>query len=107
MLALLAALLRHNEKRAQIQVQERTLAGDGFMLNFLSVMQMLAVKVKLDKIDVHYPFHPQSVVDVKNETRLKFASQEVADWLEEFSKCYIVILFYLLAVKQAISNLYQ
>jgi hypothetical protein len=45
-LSYLAALLRNNEKRAQIQVDERSLAGDGFMLNVLSIMQFLAVKVR-------------------------------------------------------------
>lgn len=86
MLAYIAALLRHNEKRAQIQVEERALAGDGFMLNLLSVMQMLAFKVKLDKIDPLYPFHPSSMVDIKNDTRLKYTSQETAAWVDELNK---------------------
>jgi ubiquitin conjugation factor E4 B len=38
----LAHLLKHNEKRAQILGDERALAGDGFMLNLLSVMHLLA-----------------------------------------------------------------
>jgi ubiquitin conjugation factor E4 B len=46
-LSYLAALLRNNEKRAQIQVDERSLASDGFMLNILSIMQLLAVKVRV------------------------------------------------------------
>lgn len=46
-LSYLATILRNNEKRAQIHVDERILAGDGFMLNVLSVMQMLAVKVSI------------------------------------------------------------
>lgn len=46
-LSYLAAVLRTNEKRAQIQVDERSLAGDGFMLNVLSIMQFLAVKVRV------------------------------------------------------------
>ncbi|XP_075218617.1 ubiquitination factor E4B [Lycorma delicatula] len=86
MLAYIAALLRHNEKRAQIQVEERALAGDGFMLNLLSVMQMLAFKVKLGKVDPLYPFHPSSMVDIKNDTRLKFTSQETAAWVDELNK---------------------
>ncbi|GLV34489.1 Ubiquitination factor E4B [Carabus blaptoides fortunei] len=86
MLAYLAALLRHNEKRAQIQMEERTLAGDGFMLNLLSVLQLLAVRIKLDKIDVLYPFHPSCLVEIKNDTRLRFASQEATKWLEELNK---------------------
>ena len=44
-LTFVATLLRNNEKRAQIQVEERSLAGDGFMLNLLSIMQFLAIKV--------------------------------------------------------------
>uniref|UniRef100_A0A1B6DV73 Ubiquitin conjugation factor E4 B n=1 Tax=Clastoptera arizonana TaxID=38151 RepID=A0A1B6DV73_9HEMI len=85
MLAYIAALLRNNEKRARIQSEEVTLAGDGFMFNLLSVMQLLAVKVKLDKVDPFYPFHPSSLVDIKNYTKLKLTSQEVSDWLDELN----------------------
>lgn len=86
MLSYIAALLHHNEKRAQIHAEERALAGDGFMLNLLSVLQMLSFKVKLNKVDPLYPFHPSSLVDIKNDTKLKFTSQESADWLDELSK---------------------
>ena len=40
-----AAMIKHNERRAQLQTEESALAGDGFMLNLLSVLQHLAVKV--------------------------------------------------------------
>lgn len=86
MLNYMAKLLVYNEKRSQLQMEERNLAGDGFMLNLLSVLQMLAVKVKLDKVDFLYPFHPNAVIDIKSDTRLKFTSQETADWLEELCK---------------------
>ena len=76
-LSYLAALLRHNDKRTQIQTEESTLAGDGFALNLLSVFQLLSVKIKLDTVDPLYPFHPKSLIDIKNETRLKLSSQEV------------------------------
>uniref|UniRef100_A0A069DY57 Ubiquitin conjugation factor E4 B n=1 Tax=Panstrongylus megistus TaxID=65343 RepID=A0A069DY57_9HEMI len=82
----IAGVLRHNEKRTQMQSDDRALAGDGFMLNLLSILQMLAVKVKMDKIDPLYPFHPCSMVDVKDETRLKLTSQEAADWIEDLNK---------------------
>ncbi|KAK5641761.1 hypothetical protein RI129_010308 [Pyrocoelia pectoralis] len=88
MLTYLSTLLKQNEKRAQIQAASRTLAGDGFMLNLLSILQMLAVKVKLDKIDFYYAFHPNSVVDIKNQTRLKFTSQEVTDWITSLEKTH-------------------
>lgn len=86
MLEYIARLLVLNEKRSQLQVEERSLAGDGFMLNLLSVLQMLSVRVKLDKVDFLYPFHPSSIVDIKNDTRLRFASQETSEWLEELSE---------------------
>lgn len=88
MLTYLAALLRHNEKRAQIQTEEFSLAGDGFMLNLLSVLQMLSVKIKLDTIDPVYPFHPSSFVDIKNDTRLKLTSHEVAEWLKHLERTH-------------------
>ncbi|XP_018354562.1 PREDICTED: ubiquitin conjugation factor E4 B [Trachymyrmex septentrionalis] len=87
-LTYLAALLRHNEKRAQIQTEEFSLAGDGFMLNLLSVLQMLSVKIKLDTVDPLYPFHPSSFVDIKNDTRLKLTSQEVAEWQKHLEKTH-------------------
>jgi ubiquitin conjugation factor E4 B len=45
----------------------------------------LVFQVKLDKVDVFYPFHPSSLVDIKNDTRLKFTSQEAAAWLDDLS----------------------
>lgn len=86
MLTYIGKLLTCNEKRSQLQMEERNLAGDGFMLNLLSVLQMLSVKVKLDKVEFLYPFHPNAIVDIKNDTRLKFTSQETADWLEELGE---------------------
>jgi len=77
-------VLTRNEKRSQLANDERSLAGDGFMLNLLSVLQNLSTKIKFNKMDLMYPFHPECTVTIKNETRLKFSSQEVGDWLEEF-----------------------
>ncbi|KAK6628131.1 hypothetical protein RUM44_010614 [Polyplax serrata] len=82
-----STVLRLNEKRAQIQVVELANAGDGYMLNLLSVLQLLSVKVKLDKVDPMYSFHPKSLVEIKkDETRLRFTSQEVTTWLDELGK---------------------
>ncbi|XP_044253730.1 ubiquitin conjugation factor E4 B [Tribolium madens] len=82
----LAKVLKYNEKRAQLQMEERSLAGDGFMLNLLSVLQMLSMKIKLDKMDFLYPFHSESLICIKNDTRLKYTSQDVATWLESLEK---------------------
>lgn len=82
----LAEILKINEKRIQYNADERNLAKDGFMLNFMSVMQHLAVKVKLDRVDTWYAFHPDSLVQMKDDTKLRFVSQEYTDWLEKLSK---------------------
>ncbi|XP_034248933.1 ubiquitin conjugation factor E4 B [Thrips palmi] len=78
----LSAMVKHNDRRAQLQTEESALAGDGFMLNLLSVLQLLAVKIKLEKVDPLYPFHPAAVIDIVNATRLKLSSQEVSAWIE-------------------------
>ena len=44
-LSYLAKLIRCNERRAQIHVEERHVAGDGPMINLLSVLQQLCFKV--------------------------------------------------------------
>ncbi|KAJ8676226.1 hypothetical protein QAD02_012012 [Eretmocerus hayati] len=85
-LSYIAALLRYNKKRTHIQTEEFTLAGDGFALNLLSVLQNLSVKIKLDTVDPLYPFDPQALVDIKKETRLKQTSEEVAEWLSSLEK---------------------
>jgi len=51
------------------QVNERQVAGDGFMLNFLSVMQILASKVTLDKVDPMYLHSPNVRISIKDDTR--------------------------------------
>jgi ubiquitin conjugation factor E4 B len=84
----LARMLKLNEKKAQLHGEERLMAGDGVMLNLLAVMQMLSVKIKIDKVDPMYPFHPNSLVDVANETRLKYDSQEATAWLEKLSNYF-------------------
>ena len=46
----LAAAIQRNSKRAQLQSDERLVAGEGFMLNVLTVLQQLSIKIKLDKV---------------------------------------------------------
>lgn len=87
-LTYLAALLHHNEKRTQIHTEEFSLAGDGFMLNLLSVLQMLSVKIKLDTVDAFYPFQPCNFLNIKNETRLKLTSQEVVEWQKHLEETH-------------------
>lgn len=44
----ISKMLQYNEKRCKMRVDERTIAGDGFMLNLLSALQELSVKVILE-----------------------------------------------------------
>lgn len=60
----------------------RLLCGDGFMLNFLSVMQELAVKVKVERVDKLYLNHPRCRVNVSDYSRFKATLPEVATWKE-------------------------
>ncbi len=41
----ISKMLVYNEKRCKMRVDERTIAGDGFMLNLLTALQELSVKV--------------------------------------------------------------
>ncbi|XP_047992257.1 ubiquitin conjugation factor E4 B [Leguminivora glycinivorella] len=81
-----AALLQRNERRAQLQTDERSLAGDGFMLNVCSVLQLLSVRIKLERVYPLYAFQPDSWANVRDETRLYFTAQEAQDWLDELNK---------------------
>lgn len=44
-LSYITKMLIYNEKRCKMRVDERTIAGDGFMLNLLTALQELSVKV--------------------------------------------------------------
>lgn len=41
----ISKVLVSNEKRCKMRVDERTISGDGFMLNLLTALQELSVKV--------------------------------------------------------------
>jgi ubiquitin conjugation factor E4 B len=69
-----------------MQSDRREICSDGPMLNYLSVLQLLSFKIKLDKIDPHYPYHPKSLVDLKNDTRIKSDTKELEEWVANLSK---------------------
>ena len=56
------------------------------MLNLLSVMYLLSERVDLRKVDVFYPNHPQSRLNIKEATRFKCKEQEVSEWVEKLSE---------------------
>lgn len=78
--------LRRNKDRAQLQSDDRLVSGDGFMMNLLTVLQLLSVKIKREKIEPLYQFHPQSLILLKkDESRIKFTSIEAENWLSELN----------------------
>jgi len=79
-------VLVRNVKRQQIQVNERMVAGDGFMLNFLSVMQHLSSKVVIDKVDPFYLHSPKSRIVINEDTRLNMTSAEASEWIDVIKK---------------------
>ncbi|XP_025203698.1 ubiquitin conjugation factor E4 B isoform X1 [Melanaphis sacchari] len=99
----ISKMLVYNEKRCKMRVDERTIAGDGFMLNLLSALQELSVKIKLDKVDPMYMFNSKhSLIDLSSDTRLKFTSQEAADWISSLqplkdvkfsTRCWFLTLY--------------
>jgi len=83
----LAETMRLNRRRGQMHVSEKLVAGDGFMLNLLSVMQTLCLRVKLEKVDPLYFYHPKSRLgQLGDQTRLKMTTQEVDDWVKAVEK---------------------
>ena len=68
----LGAAIERNSKRAQLQTDERLVAGEGFMLNVLTVLQQLSIKIKLDKVSCELlvvlkgPFTPSVCVCVSH-----------------------------------------
>jgi len=77
-----------------MQSDRRETCSDGPMLNYLSVLQMLSFKVKQDKIDPYYPYHPQALVDLKNDTRIKGDTKELDDWVLSLSMFGTVVTFH-------------
>ncbi|KAE8591756.1 hypothetical protein XENTR_v10018566 [Xenopus tropicalis] len=82
----MAALVNANIKKAQIQTDDRLVSTDGFMLNFLWVLQQLSSKIKLETVDPMYIFHPKCrILLPSDETRIKASTEEVTSWMSDIS----------------------
>ncbi|XP_010214528.1 PREDICTED: ubiquitin conjugation factor E4 B, partial [Tinamus guttatus] len=83
-LSYMAAVVNANMKKAQMQTDDRLVSTDGFMLNFLWVLQQLSTKIKLETVDPTYIFHPRCRIDLPtDETRVKATMEDVAAWIAE------------------------
>ncbi|XP_016333849.1 ubiquitin conjugation factor E4 B isoform X5 [Sinocyclocheilus anshuiensis] len=83
-LSYMAALVNCNVKKAQMQTDDKLVSTDGFMMNFLWVLQQLSMKIKLETVDPLYIFHPKCRLNVSpEETRLNATMEELKSWLAE------------------------
>ncbi|XP_037021541.2 ubiquitin conjugation factor E4 B isoform X2 [Artibeus jamaicensis] len=83
-LGYMAAIVNANMKKAQMQTDDRLVSTDGFMLNFLWVLQQLSTKIKLETVDPTYIFHPRCRITLPHdETRVNATMEDVSDWLTE------------------------
>ncbi|XP_063064951.1 ubiquitin conjugation factor E4 B isoform X1 [Engraulis encrasicolus] len=83
-LSYMAVLVNRNGKKAQMQTDDKLVSTDGFMLNFLWVLQQLSMKIKLETVDPLYIFHPKCRLQVSTEeTRVKATMEELKIWLSE------------------------
>ncbi|XP_053704272.1 ubiquitin conjugation factor E4 B isoform X2 [Synchiropus splendidus] len=83
----MAALVNYNVKKAQLQTDDKLVSTDGFMLNFLWVLQQLSMKIKLETVDPYYIFHPRCRLALSHEeTRLKATMEELKTWLTELNE---------------------
>uniref|UniRef100_A0A8C9WH76 Ubiquitin conjugation factor E4 B n=1 Tax=Scleropages formosus TaxID=113540 RepID=A0A8C9WH76_SCLFO len=83
-LSYMAAVVNRNTRKAQMQTDDKLVSTDGFMLNFLWVLQQLSMKIKLETVDPSYIFHPRCRLSMPmEETRLKTSMEELKAWLAE------------------------
>lgn len=85
-LTFIATALQRNHRKAQLQVDDRQVASDGFMLNVMTVLQQLCAKVKIEKVDSLYLHSPKSRLNISQESCLKLTSQELATWKEQLER---------------------
>ncbi|KAK3701373.1 hypothetical protein QZH41_008755, partial [Actinostola sp. cb2023] len=83
----IGTVLNRNVKKAQLQADDRQVASDGFMMNFMAVLQQLCIKVKIEKVDNFYLFHPKCRLDISSDSRLKATSNDVKQWKEQIGNC--------------------
>ncbi|XP_053547130.1 ubiquitin conjugation factor E4 B [Bombina bombina] len=83
----MSSIVTANMKKAQLQADDRLVSTDGFMLNFLWVLQQLSTKIKLETIDPKYIFHPKCRIALPNdETRIKATIEELTSWMSDLNQ---------------------
>ncbi|XP_039250624.2 ubiquitin conjugation factor E4 B-like isoform X1 [Styela clava] len=81
----LATVINANTKKNQIRTNESLVSQNGFMLNVLTILQKLSLKVKVDKVDTQYLTHPTCLIETSTETRIKMTSEQYKDMQKQHS----------------------
>lgn len=79
----ISKILLYNERRIQFACDEKLLARDGFVINLMVVLQQLSVKIKLNRVDPLFPFYKNSLINIANDTKLRFTEEEYKKFLEK------------------------
>lgn len=107
-----ADLVNVSHLRTGSHADPTKLAGDGIMFNISVILMKLSAPFleyptysKLDKIDVNYLGNPQSLVDLKDESRINSTMKEAEEYYNEhptssekpnfISDCFYLTLTYL------------
>ncbi|XP_017859364.1 PREDICTED: ubiquitin conjugation factor E4 B [Drosophila arizonae] len=77
----ISQILRHNDRRVQFASDEKLLARDGFVINLMSVLQQLSVKIKLDRIDPNFHYYSNSLVNIEQDTKIRYSEEEYKNFL--------------------------
>ncbi|XP_017071788.2 ubiquitin conjugation factor E4 B [Drosophila eugracilis] len=77
----IAKILRHNDRRVQFASDEKLLARDGFVINLMSVLQQLSVKIKLDRIEPNFHYYKNSLINIEQDTKIRYNEEEYRTFL--------------------------
>ncbi|KAH8418760.1 hypothetical protein KR222_001367, partial [Zaprionus bogoriensis] len=77
----ISQVLRLNDRRVQFASDEKLLARDGYVINLMSVLQQLSVKIKLDRIEPNFHYYCNSLVNIEQDTKIRFSEEEYKSFL--------------------------
>ncbi|XP_030383559.1 ubiquitin conjugation factor E4 B [Scaptodrosophila lebanonensis] len=75
-------IFRNNERRVQFASDEKLLARDGFVINLMTVLQQLSVKINLDRIEPNFPYYKNSLVHIEGDTKIRFSEEQYKSFVE-------------------------
>ena len=73
-------IMNANTKWTQFSPDLSLLSKPGFMMNVLSCLQMLCVKVKLEKVDLNYIFYDTNKINLSSATKIRATDDQYNNW---------------------------